>query len=151
MVENRPALNCKANSLPELMVATTVFLIAVVAILFSYIKCAQLQDMGRNISLTTAAVKNKMEEIKDTSFSTIYATYNQKTFTTTGVKGIGVIYVNNSNPDLLVVKIAFCWKQPTGLVIGEDKNLNGVLDAGEDKDGTGQIDSYVQISTQIYG
>ena len=144
-------MNSKATTMIELVVATGVFLIAVTGILYSYLECLQLQDLGRNISITTAAVKNKIEEIKNANFSSIYTTYNNTTFMATGVTGKGVIYVNNSNPDLLVIKVVFCWKQPNGRVIGEDKNLNGILDAGEDANGSGQIDSYVQVSTQIYG
>ncbi len=133
------ALNAKAQTMVELLVATGVFLIGVVAIIYSYITCLALQDLGRNISLTTAAVKNEMETIKNTTFSTIFATYNNKTFTTPGVNGTGTIYVNNSNANLLVVTIEFSWTQPNGRVIGGTVN------------GQGQITSYVQIATQICG
>ncbi len=144
--------NTKAVTLPELMVASVIFIIALVAILYSYLKCLELQDFGRNVSIATQAVKNKMENIKNATFSTLRSTYNNTTFTATGItNGRGIIYVDDSNPNLVQVKIAFCWKQPNGRVVGEDKNINGVLNAGEDKNGNGQIDSYVQITTKIYG
>jgi len=34
-------------------------------------------------------------------------------------------------------------------VIGEDKNLNGILDPGEDTNGNGIIDSPVELVTQV--
>lgn len=130
--------------------AAAVFLIAVVGIVYSYLKCLELQDFGRCVSIATQAVKSKIENIKNTSFSSIYATYNNTTFTANGLNGRGVVYVNNSNSKLLQIKVVFCWKQPNGRLVGEDSNLNGVLDAGEDKNANGQIDSYVQITTNIF-
>ncbi len=120
----------------ELIVATAVFLIALTGILYSYMKCLELQDLGRNTSLATAAVKNEMETIKDTSYSAIFTTYNNATFTAPGINGTGTVYVNNSNPNLLVIEVVFSWKQPNGRVIPGSG---------------GQGDCYVQVTTQIYG
>ena len=144
--------NNKGLSLPEIMVASVIFIIATVGILYSYLKCMELQDLGRNVSIVTQAVRNKMENIKNSTFNTLNATYNNVTFTTAGINGRGVIYIDDvTDPSLVQVKIAFCWKQPNVRVIGEDTNLNGVLNAGEDKNANGQIDSYVQITTKIFG
>ena len=51
-------------------------------------------------------------------------------------------------PNLLNLHVAACWRS-SGRVIGEDKNLNGRLDAGEDANGSGWMDSPVMISTLI--
>ena len=144
-------LSKKGFTLVEIMVATGVFLVSMSGILFSYLKCMELQDIGRNVSIATQAVQNKMEDVKATTFANIYSTFNNQTFTAANLNGKGVVYVNNSNPSLLLIKIVFCWKQPNGRLFGEDKNLNGVLDAGEDANANGQLDSYVQISSYIYG
>mgnify|MGYP000973970167 CR=1 FL=1 len=138
-------------TMPELLVAVMIFMVAIVGILYSYLKCMELQDLGRNVSLANQAVRNKMEAIKNTSFSNIYTTYNNTNFTFSGINGRGVVYVNNSNAHLLQIKVVFCWKQPNGRIMGEDRNLNGALNLGEDANGNGQIDSYVQITTNIYG
>jgi len=61
---------------------------------------------------------------------------------------MGVVYVDDTNPELLEVTVSVCWQQVLR-VIGEDKNLNGVLDAGEDTNGNGKIDSSVQLVTRI--
>lgn len=141
----------KAFTLVETLVATGVFLIATIGIMYSYLKCLELTEIGRNASIAVQAVKNEMEDIKNSNFTTLYATYNNATFTAAGINGKGVVYVDNSNPALLQVKVVFCWQQQNGRLIGEDADLDGVLDAGEDKNGNGQIDSYVQIQTNIYG
>lgn len=65
----------------------------------------------------------------------------------------GRVYVNNIHPgttasttNLLRAKVVICWKDKGG-IIGEDKNLNGALDAGEDINGNGEIDSPCQLET----
>ena len=55
---------------------------------------------------------------------------------------------NPGNPMLLDVHVAACWTS-RGRSIGEDKNCNGMLDAGEDANGNGWIDSPVMMSTRV--
>ncbi len=141
----------QAFTMAELLVASCIFLIAVVGIVYSYLKCMELAEIGRNASLAVQEVRTKMEEIKAANFSTVLATYNNTTFNVNNLNGKGVIYINNTNPDLLVIKVVFCWKQQGGRLIGEDADLDGVLDAGEDKNANGQLDSYVQVVTNLYG
>lgn len=138
-------------TLIEVLVATMIFLLSISGVVYSYLKCMELTDIGRNVSTATQTVKNKMEDIKATSFADIYTTYHNTTFSVSGINGRGVIYVNNSTPSLLQIKIVFCFKQQNGRLFGEDTNLNGVLNTGEDKNGNGQLDSYVQTVTNIYG
>jgi hypothetical protein len=47
------------------------------------------------------------------------------------------------------IRIVACWRNQNGRVIGEDKNLNGTLDAGEDLDGNGLIDSPAVIESYV--
>lgn len=145
------AANTSGMSLVEVMISTTIFLIAVIGILGSYAKFMEMDEVSRGAGIALQAVNSKVEEIKNTPYTTIMATYNNAAFTIPGVTGIGVIYVNNANPKLLEVKAVFCWRMSGGRVVGEDVNLNGVLNTGEDKNGNGKIDSYVQVVTQIFG
>ncbi len=138
-------------TLVEVIIATAVFLTAAVGILYSFAKCLELNELGRGTTVAIQSMKNKMETIKSSDFSQIYTTFNNTTFLITGLNGIGVVYVDNSNAHLLEVRVVFCWRLPNGRVIGEDLNLNGVLDTGEDKNGNGEIDSYAQMVTRIYG
>jgi prepilin-type N-terminal cleavage/methylation domain-containing protein len=151
VVMKKDAYQKAGFTLVEIIVATAVFLMAVVGILYSYAKCLELSEIGRTSTIALQAVKNKLEEIKAADFSTVHGTYDGTTFTAPGLNGIGKVYVDNSNAKLLVVKAVFCWRLADGRVVGEDRNLNGVLDAGEDKNGNQEIDSFVEVLTQIYG
>ena len=55
---------------------------------------------------------------------------------------------NPANPMLLDLYISACW-QSRGRRIGEDANCNGTLDAGEDLNGNGLLNSPVMLSTRI--
>ena len=112
----------------------------------------ELEELGRNSQLALSAINSEIEDIKNTDFNTIVATYDNATFSApAGLTGIGKVYIDDSNPELFVVKVLFCWRQSNRRIIGEDTNLNGTLDAGEDKNANNQLDSYVQVQTQIFG
>ena len=75
--------------------------------------------------------------------------YNNKMW---GMGGYGVDYLSDvwyssGYNRLLDVRIALCWRQRDGRIFGEDTNLNGVLDPGEDKSKppNGLIDSPVVL------
>ena len=46
---------------------------------------------------------------------------------------------------LLEIVITISWRTRDGRIFGEDTNLNGALDAGEDKNSNGRYDSPVQL------
>ena len=137
-------------SLIELLISAAIFLVALTGILISYITCLELSHVSKNTSTALHAAKNRLEDIKNTAFNQIKATYDNVTFTTAGLNGMGVSYVDDTNPRLLKITVSFCWKQPSGRMIGEDTNLNGQLNAGEDKNGNGLIDSPVELVYYIF-
>jgi hypothetical protein len=106
----------------------------------------ELSELSKNLSTAVRSSKSKLEDIKNTSFNQISPTFNNVTFATAGLTGMGVSYVNNVNANLLNVTISFSWQQSNGRIVGEDKNLNGVLNAGEDLNGNGVRDIYVEDS-----
>ncbi len=144
-------LNMAGMTLVEVMIATGVFLMASVGILYSLAKCIELNEVGKYTTVAAQGVRNKMEEIKASSFAQVFNNYNGSMFTITGLNGRGVVYVDNSNSRLLTLKVVYSLRVYGGRVIGEDTNLNGVLDTGEDKNGNGQIDSSIEMVTKIYG
>lgn len=92
--------------------------------------------------------QEKLEEIRNHNFHKIYLDYDDTTFGVAGIEEAeGRVDVDNTNPDLLEITVTVCWKQVGGRVIGEDLNLDGDLDTGEDSNGNGQLDSPVQIIT----
>ncbi len=137
-------------SLVELMIASAVFLLTFVGILASYLACLELSEMSKNSSIALHASKARLEAIKNTTFSQIKATYNGIPFAVASFTGMGVSYVDDTNPALLKVTLSFSWKQPRGRVVGEDTNLNGVVNAGEDKNANGILDSPVELATYIF-
>jgi prepilin-type N-terminal cleavage/methylation domain-containing protein len=140
----------KGFTLVEVLISAVILVFVFSGILLSFVRCLELSEMSRNTSNALAAVKNHVEDIKNTSFSNIPATYDDATFAWASLNGIGVSYVDTSNPNLYVITVSFCWQQKNGLIVGEDTNLNGVLNPGEDSNGNGMIDSPVQIVTAIY-
>ena len=95
------------------------------------------------------SLRNKIETIRTTSFEEILRNYNEQTFTIPDVKGIGIIYVDNTNTRLLGVSVVFCWRHSKGRILGEDLNLNGILDKKEDKNHNNKIDSPFTLFTSI--
>ncbi len=140
----------KALTLIELLIAVLILVPLFAIGMQTFIKCMELSDLAKNSSLAVWGIKNRITTIENTVFSQIYNTYNNTTFTIPGLNGKGKTYINNTNPNHVIVTISFSWKERSGRIIGEDKNLNGILDAGEDTNGNGQLDSPVEMTTQIY-
>lgn len=65
--------------------------------------------------------------------------------------GSGFIYIDNTtNPELLEIEVVMCWQSESGgRVIGEDQNLNGILDGAEDDDGDTKVDSPLILRTLV--
>ena len=143
-------LTQRAFTLPELLIAATVVLMASVGILFTYIQCLELNSINHSSTLVFQSCRNMMEEIKSISPGLAHDTYNNKTFSINEPKGIGLITVNDQNPQLLTVTVKCFWKQAKGRLIGEDKNLNGMLDEGEDTNKNNELDSPVTLVTYVY-
>lgn len=159
--------NKSGFTLAELMVASLVLVTILVGLLASFVTCLDLNETSRNLTTALDAAQQKLAEIKDYSFSLACSDYSDankyKFFTLTDMpagesKGVVYPYVDSGlnsctvyncscDYDVLRVVISVCWRQKSGRVIGEDKDLDGVLDIGEDKNGNNQIDSPAQIVT----
>ena len=137
-------------SLPELLIATVLLSVIFIGVLLTMLKCIELDDIARNSSAAVIAAKSKMAAIDNTAFAQIYANFNNVAFNVTGFNGKGVTYVNNATPSILTITTVVCWKQPNGRMFGEDTNLNGQLNTGEDRNGNGTLDSRVQFTTVKY-
>jgi len=139
----------KGFTLVEMLLAATIFAYTVCGLLALYINCFGLVSISKNISIATNASQGLMEEIRNTPFPQISDNYNNLNFTVnTMPSNMGVVYVDDTDPELLRVTISVCWNQKSR-IIGEDRNLNGVLDSGEDTNNNGIIDSPVQIITLV--
>lgn len=137
-------------TLVELLVASMILIITIVGILISYIRSLELAEMSRNSSVAINASRSQIEQMKNTDFAQIAANFNNVTYTVPGFNGIGVSYVTTVSTNLIQVTATFCWQQRNGRVVGEDKDLDGAVDAGEDANGNGRLDSPTQIISDIY-
>ncbi len=140
----------KGFSLAELIIAAGIMGVVIVGILVSYMRCMELNEASRNKSLATKAARDRMEIIRTTTFDNLVSTYNNVAFDVTGFTGKGISYVTVLDTQNIQIVVSISWKQKNGRVYGEDKNLNGVLNAGEDKNADGKLNSPVDISTRIF-
>lgn len=154
-------------TLAELMVAALILVTILVGLLASYVTCFDLNETSKNTTLAVDAAQQKMAQVSDYSFANACSNFNNTNFTLADSdlalmpagESRGKIYVyaytgsSTSNScadctcdyDMLRVVVSVCWRQKSGRVIGEDKDLDGILDAGEDTNGNGKIDSPVQL------
>lgn len=132
------------------MIATLIFAFTFAGTILVFFRCIELSEMARNSSAAVNACKNRIASIEDTAFDQVLGTYNNTTFTAPGVNGTGVTYVTSVDVDLLQVTLVFCWREKNGRIMGEDTNINGVLNGGEDANGNGVLDSPVELTTYVY-
>lgn len=136
-------------TLMEILLAAGILASAVSAILLAYYSCFVLIGTSKNINITTNAAIGLMEDIRSSAFTRIIDDYNGINFVVNDIpQSRGVVYIDDTNPELLEATISVCWRQ-VNRVIGEDTDLDGTLDAGEDRNGNGIIDSPVQLVTRI--
>jgi len=138
----------KSFTLVEMLIAALIMAITLCGILSLYVSCIDLVSTAKNTSIATNASQGLIDQIRNTSFTQIVDNYDGLNFSVNSMPdNRGVVYIDDTNPELLRVTISISWQQKNR-VIGADKNLNGILDAGEA--GTnGIIDSPVQLVTLI--
>ena len=146
----KKAFSSQGLSLVEVLIATGILAFVLCAVLYVYTLCSALITTSKNVNIATNAALGLMEEIRCSSFADIPEDYNGLIFMLNDVpESRGVVYVYDANPELLTVTISVCWRQNADRVIGEDVNLNGVLDENEDANDNGIIDSPVEMVTRI--
>jgi len=144
------SLSSGAFTLMELMIAALILSLAIVGLLASYISCMQLTEITRNTSIAMNAIQAKAEEIEGHTYDNIKADYDGVSFTPLRLNGVGISYIDDTNPNLIKITVSLSWRQSRGLVIGEDANLNGQWDAGEDTlIANNTLDSPAEIVTYI--
>lgn len=137
-------------TLVEVLVSFFVLVLVLGGILYSFIRCLEFIELSRNMSRAVQMAQSRMDQIRAASYNLIVSTYDTVPFTTPGLDGRGVVYVDNSLPDLLEVRVVICWRNKYGRIYGEDDNLDGVLDSSEDDNGNLELDSPVELTTRIF-
>lgn len=135
--------------LTEALIATIIAAFAICGILLMYIAAMDSIRTSKNASIATSAAQGLIEEIRNTPFPDIVTDYDHLLFSVNNIpSNRGIVYVDDTDPEFLLITISICWSQGNRIV-GEDRNLNGVLDIGEDVNGNGIIDSTVELVTQV--
>ncbi|HAZ09569.1 MAG: hypothetical protein A2047_01885 [Omnitrophica bacterium GWA2_41_15] len=150
LIFNKPAKYEHGFTLIELMISVSVLIVALAGLLGVFAHLISLNENSSKLTLAVAACQTKLEEIRNSTFSNTYATYNGASFNPQGFtsgEAKGAISINNSNPNLLQVYISVSWRTRSNRIIGEDRNLNGALNAGEDSNANNRLDSPGQLAT----
>lgn len=141
--------------LVEVLFSIGVLAFVVVGILQLFIYCSGLTEIARLTTFAVSEAQGKLAEIRNHNFNNIVADYGpggpENTFNLTQLTGTGAIYIDNTNPQLLEIEIVLSWQTKGGRIIGEDTNLNGAFDVGEDAIGTpnGKLDSPTSLISLI--
>ncbi len=141
-------------TLVEVLIAAGILVIVILGLMETYIYINIMSNTARDLTHALTQAQNKVEEIRNTTYSSIATNYASggtpgNKFNITSPTGEGVVTIDSSNSDLLQIDVVICFSTKGGRIIGEDTNLNGVLNAGEDTNGNGKIDSPVHIITNI--
>lgn len=144
----------KALSLVEVMIAVVILVVALTAILASYVNMFILADLSRNSGIAAQALEAHMEELRREGFDDLDA-FDGTTFALNGFtagNSLGRIEVRTiaGYANLREVRLVAAFRSRQR-IIGEDQNLNGALDVegGEDLNSNSQLDSSVELITVI--
>lgn len=147
----------KAIGLVEIMITILISIIAFISLLRLFIYWICLGKIAGGLTIAACEAQGKLEEIRNYSFhnfNKIVSDYGPagnpgNIFNLTQENGAGVIYLNDSNPELLEIEIDVSLESWDGRIIGDDKNLNGIKDPGEDMDGDGKLNSPISLASLI--
>ncbi|MFA5100754.1 MAG: prepilin-type N-terminal cleavage/methylation domain-containing protein [Candidatus Omnitrophota bacterium] len=144
-------------TLIEVLVSVAIMATCISGMLLTYINLFTITDLMRDFTLAMNAASQKVEEIKCNPYDSILA-FNNSTFTVAGFPdasdAIGRIEVSNTtNAYLRKVRVVVSFRT-RGRVIGEDANLNGLLDSGENtvsyaETAGPRLDSPIEIVTYV--
>lgn len=143
--------NRKGMTLVEVMVAAAIFAFCLSGLLLTYMNLFTMTDLTRDFTYATNAMQAELEQIRQVAFANL-TTLDNTTFTIPGLasgNSCGVVQVTNTTySDLVQVRLVASFKSRNRL-IGEDADLDGVLDSGEDANGNGILDSPAELATLI--
>ena len=148
-------------TLMELMVVVWILSVTIIGMVQLFIYTSVQAEMAGRKTLAISEAQSKLEEIRNHTYASITTDYISggtpgNTFTPVFFTGRGAVYIDSAgsfitgtNAELLGVKVTVSWRDKYNRIVGEDTNLNGVLDGGEDRNGNGQLDSPVTLMGMI--
>ena len=138
----------------EFMITMAILAFVLTGLLQLFNYCIALSEIGGNMTVAMTEIQGKLEEIRNHGFNSIVTDYSSTgtpgdVFSLSQLSATGVIYIDNTNPELLEIEIVASWKGKGTHVFGEDADLDGALDAGEDENGNGKLDAPASIVSLI--
>jgi type II secretory pathway pseudopilin PulG len=145
--------NHSGFTLVEVMFVTGIMVFVLVSMLSLFIHTTVLAEMSGNKTLAVAAAQTRIEEIRRHNYDYIAVDYASggtpgDTFEPAGLDGIGLVTIGG-DAELRSIDVRVFWRDRYDRIVGEDLDLDGVLDSGEDKNGNGALDSPVRIQTLL--
>lgn len=145
--------NHSGFTLVEVMLVTGIMVFVLVSMLSLFIHTTVLAEMSGNKTLAVAAAQTKIEEIRQYGYDNIAVDYALggdpgNTFVPAGPEGIGLVTIGGT-AELRSIDVRVFWKDRYDRIVGEDLDLDGILDPGEDKNGNGELDSPVHLRTLL--
>lgn len=143
-------------SLAEMAVALVVIAILAVGVSSAFVYGLQVVGAAEDRVPAYNAAVRRMEELRSAAyggFDTL-ALQNGVTFqvaiaNSPLAEGMGSTRVVMLSPDLAEVTVTVAWRDRRRQLHGEDGNLNGQLDAGEDANANAVLDSPIQLTTRM--
>jgi prepilin-type N-terminal cleavage/methylation domain-containing protein len=141
-------------TLIELLVVVGILAVVILGLIQTFLLGSVLADLSNRKTIAVGEARDKLEEILNHTFASIATDYGAggtpgNTFATSQITGRGVVTVTAVTASLLQVDVVVCFRYRDGRIFGEDLDLDGTLDAGEDVNGNGVIDSDIRVSTYI--
>ena len=142
-------------TLIELVIGVGILLVTILGVMSVYNHSILLGRFSEERVLALESAQGKLEEMRSHSFATLQTDYSSggapgNTFAPTGLTGMGAVQFFDQGNPALGIRVIVCW-QEKGRFFGEDRDLDGTLDAGEDTNGNGRLDSPVELTTYFSG
>jgi len=152
----------KGLTLVEVLVAMAILAVVALSMFMVYPALFENVTLSSENMKAFEAAKRQMEALVTMNYTDLYnVSYNitpvannftpQNLPNSTGVYYVKrLMYANLTDiPDLLDLEVVVSYRVGAR-TIGEDQNLNWVLDSGEDIDSNGKINSTIKLSTLIF-
>ena len=137
-------------TLLELVIAVAIFILAICGIISLFVSLSGLAESAGNITRMINVARGEFEtNIRNANFDSL-ATYSLLPPAIPNNMSL-ICYIQNHPTvnDVKQVLLVVSYRHRGNYVFGEDKNINGVLDGGEDTDGNGRLSSICEIATFI--
>ena len=165
--------NRSGNTLVEVMIVTAILAFVLTTMLQLFIQVSMNAEMSGNKTIALSAAQDKIEEIRREDYDDISVNYasggtpgDTFSFQIDDRDAMGKVYIISTenptspseltgetypgaNAESLAIKVVVSWENALGRVVGEDLDLDGSFEAGEDANSNGLYDSPITLISYI--